>query len=333
MRDYLIRRILYMFLVLWLVSIISFLVIQLPPGDFLSTIISRLEQQGNVFSKAEIDALRVQYGLDLPIYQKYFRWISGFIDGNFGHSFEWDEPVSKLIGERLVLTFFIAFLIIIFTYFISIPIGIYSATHQYSIGDNLVTIFGFLGLATPNFLLALIILYFGLAWFGLDLDGLYSEEYLSKPWSVNKFLDMMSHLPLQIIVVSTSLSAGLIRVMRASLLDELQKQYVITARAKGLKEGKLLFKYPVRLALNPIVSEFAMVFPATISAATITAIILNLPTAGPLLLRSLMSQDTYLAATLLMFMTFLVVVGTSVADLLLVILDPRIKLEKETEPG
>ncbi|WDR04794.1 ABC transporter permease [Devosia rhodophyticola] len=333
MARYIGYRIFYALVLLVLVSMVSFLVIELPPGDYLSTVIAKLEQTGTALSDEQIAAMTQQYGLDLPIHMKYLKWISGFFVGNFGYSFEWGRPVASLIAEPMVLTLFIAIIIVFFTYLISIPIGIYSATHQYSIGDNVVTVFGFLGLATPNFLVAVVILFFGLRWFNVDLSGLFSSEYLAAPWSFGRFIDMMMHLPVQVLVVSTALSASLIRVMRASLLDELQKQYVVTARAKGVDETALLFKYPVRLALNPIISEFAMILPATISAATITAVVLGFPTAGPMLLRSLISQDIYLSASILMMMTFLVVIGSSLADFLLVTVDPRIRLDKSADRG
>lgn len=328
MAEYLIKRFIYMFVVLWLVSLVSFMVIQLPPGDYLSGMIASLEQNGTFVSAEQVEAMKARYGLDLPVYQRYFKWIGGFFVGDFGYSFEWNRPVNELIGERLLLTFFLSFTTVLFTYLMAIPIGVYSATHQYSWADHFLTTLGFIGLATPNFLLAMLILYLGFDLFGWQLDGLFSEEYKYAPWSVGKFLNMLMHIPIPVIVVGTAGTASLIRVMRASLLDELKKQYVVTARAKGVGETKLLFKYPVRIALNPIISEFAMVLPMAISAGAITDIVLGLPTAGPLLLRSLVSQDTYLAATILMFMTFLVVVGTTITDILLVNLDPRIKLEK-----
>ncbi|MCJ7873167.1 ABC transporter permease [Phaeobacter sp. J2-8] len=333
MAKYILKRLIYALILLWLISIVSFLVIELPPGDYLTSVVAALEQSGSKVSVEQLEALRQQYGLDLPSYLRYFRWISGFLVGDFGYSFEWNRPVSDLVVEPLILDAFIAVLIVLVTYAIAIPIAVYSATHQYSVGDHTVTFLSLLGLATPSFLLALVTLYIATTWFGIDLTGLNSDEFLLAPWSLAKFADMLWHLPTQILIVSTYMAAGVVRVMRASLLDELRKQYVVTARAKGVGERKLLFKYPVRLALNPIISEMAMVLPATISAATVTAVVLGLPTAGPMLLRALISQDTFLSATILMFLSFLVIIGSTIADLLLVLVDPRIKLERSEIRG
>ena len=317
-----------MIFLLWLVSIVTFVVIQLPPGDYLSTYISRLEQAGEDLSDEEVENLRRQYGLDLPIYLRYFKWFGQVLQGEFGFSFDWQQPVKDIIGERLALTFTIAILSAIFTFAVAIPIGIYSATHQYSVGDYVVSIIGFIGLAIPNFMLALIMLYIAWKSYGLNLTGLFSPEYLDAPWNLAKIGDLLLHLPIPIIVVGTSGTAGMIRVLRGTLLDELNKQYVITARSKGVGEVKLLFKYPVRVALNPIVSGLAWLFPSLISGGTITAIVLGLPTAGPMLYRALITQDTFLTATLLMFVTILTVIGTTVSDILLVLVDPRIRMER-----
>lgn len=329
MQRYLIQRFFYMIFLLWMVSILTFIIIQLPPGDYLSTYISRLEQaSGTSLDDDVIQGLRDQYGLDLPLYQRYFKWSSSILSGDFGFSYDWQRPVRDLIGERLALTFALAILSAIFTYSLAIPIGIYSATHQYSFGDYAVSIIGFIGLAIPNFMLALISVYVGLKVFNLNLTGLFSPEYLDAPWNFAKLGDLMLHLPLPIIITGTAGTAGMIRVLRATLLDELNKQYVITARSKGLGEIRLLFKYPVRVALNPVASSFAWLFPSLISGGTITAIVLGLPTAGPMLFRSLITQDTFLTATLLMFVSILTVVGTTVSDILLVMLDPRIRMER-----
>lgn len=331
MRGYLARRFVYTLIVIWLVSIVTFIIIQLPPGDYLSTLISRLEQaSGDTLSEEIIEGLRKQYGLDLQLHERYFKWLGSMVQGNFGYSYEWQQPVRNIIGERLALTFSIAIISTIFTYSVAIPIGIYAATHQYSIGDYVTTTIGFIGLSIPNFMFALILLYIGFKHFGVNLTGLFSPEYLDKPWSWGKVVDLLKHLPIPVIVIGTSGTAGMIRVLRATLLDELQKQYVITARAKGVSETRLLLKYPVRLALNPLVSGLAGLFPALISGGTIVAIVLGLPTVGPMLLRALISQDTFLSATLLMFMTIMTVIGTSVADILLVMLDPRIRMERSS---
>ena len=328
MKNYILQRFIYLIFLIWMVSVVTFIVIQLPPGDYLSTYISRLEQVGEDLSDQQVEQLRQQYGLDLPLYARYFRWIEQVIQGNFGFSFDWQQPVRDIIGERLVLTFSIAILSAIFTYSVAIPIGIYSATHQYSLGDYVVSIIGFIGLAIPNFMLALILLYIGFKQFGLNLTGLFSPEYLNEPWNWAKVGDLLLHLPIPIIVIGTGGTAGLIRVLRGTLLDELNKQYVITARSKGVSEVRLLFKYPVRVALNPIVSSLAWLFPSLVSGGTITAIVLGLPTAGPMLLRGLIAQDTFLTATLLMFVTILTVIGTTVSDILLVVVDPRIRMER-----
>ncbi len=328
MKHYVFQRIIYMFFVFWLVSVVTFVIIQLPPGDYLSTYISRLEQAGEELSEEEALNLRRQYGLDQPLFARYVKWIGQVLRGEFGFSFDWQKPIKDIIGERLALTFTIAILSTIFTFAVAIPIGIYSATHQYSLGDYVVSIIGFIGLAIPNFMLALIMLYVAWKNYGLNLTGLFSPEYLDAPWNLAKVGDLLLHLPIPVIVNGTAGTAGLIRVMRGTLLDELNKQYVITARSKGVGEVKLLFKYPVRVALNPIVSGLAWLFPSLISAGTITAWVLGLPTAGPMLVRSLITQDTFLSATLLMFVTILTVIGTTVSDILLVVVDPRIRMER-----
>ncbi|MCY4466456.1 MAG: ABC transporter permease [Chloroflexi bacterium] len=328
MRSYVLQRLVYMVFLLWLVSIVTFIIIQLPPGDYLSTYISRLEQAGQVLADEEVAALREQYGLNLPMYARYFKWFGQMLQGNFGYSYNWEKPVRDLIGERLALTFTIAILSAIFTYSVAIPIGIYSATRQYSIADYVISFVGFIGLAIPNFMLALILMYVAWAHYGLNLTGLFSPEFQGAPWSLAKLGDLAIHLPIPVIVVGTAGTAGLVRVMRGTLLDELNKQYVITARSKGVGEVTLLFKYPVRVALNPIVSSLAWLFPSLISGGTITAYVLGLPTAGPMLLRSLLTQDTFLTASLLMFVTILTVIGTTVSDILLVVVDPRIRMER-----
>ena len=329
MKTYVFQRFIYMAFLLWMVSVVIFIVIQLPPGDYLSTYIARLEQNtGEQLDKEIVDGLRKQYGLDLPLHSRYFKWFGQVLQGEFGFSYDYQQPVRNLIGERLLLTFTIAILSAIFTYAVAIPIGIYSATHQYSIGDYVVSIVGFIGLAIPNFMLALIMLYVAWTQYGHNLTGLFSPEYLDAPWNLAKIGDLALHLPVPIIVVGTAGTAGMIRVLRGTLLDELNKQYVITARSKGVGEVTLLFKYPVRVALNPIVSSLAWLFPSLISGGTITAIVLGLPTAGPMLYRALITQDTFLTATLLMFVTLLTVIGTTVSDILLVIVDPRIRMER-----
>jgi len=318
-----------MLLILFIVSVGAFIIIQLPPGDYLTSYIMQLQLSGTKVSEAEIATLKKQYGLDLPIYQQYFKWVWGMFHGDFGRSFQYGERlVSELLAERLPLTVILSLFTLIFTYVVAIPIGIYSATHQYSVGDYALTVVGFIGLATPNFLLALILMFLFYKWFNLSIGGLFSSRYLLAPWSLAKFIDMLKHLPIPIIVIGTAGTAGLIRVMRGCLLDELRKQYVITARAKGVAERTLLFKYPVRVAINPIVSTIGWTLPGIVSGETITAIVLNLPTTGPLLFHALLVQDMYLAGSTVMLLCFLTVIGTFISDVLLVWVDPRIRYEK-----
>lgn len=329
MLYYVMRRFVYMLILLWVLSIVSFIIIQLPPGDFLSSYVIRLARSGQLVDKAQLLSLRKRYGLDLPIYAQYFKWIWNILHGNLGMSFMWNVPVTKLVGERLAFTVTISIFTLIFTYIVAIPIGIYSATHQYSVGDNAFTTIGFIGLATPNFLLALVLMFLFFKCFGLSIGGLFSPEYIWAPWSIGKIIDMLKHFPIPIIVIGTAGTAGLIRVMRGCLLDELQKQYVITARAKGVGERTLLFKYPVRIAVNPIISTIGWMLPLIVSGETITAIVLSLPTTGPLLFDALKSQDMFLAASTVMILGFLTVTGTFLSDILLAWMDPRIRYERQ----
>ena len=319
-----------MIFLLWLTTVVTFVVIQLPPGDYVSTLVARLEGAGHFVDAETRQAIAKEYGLDLPVHLRYVKWVTLATKGNFGYSFDWKKPVADLIGQRLALTVSIALVSTLVTYIIAIPIGIYSATHQYSVGDYIFTTWGFIGLAIPNFMLALALLYFGLRYFGVNLSGLFSKEFIGAPWNAAKFIDLIKHLPLPVFVVATGGSAGLIRVLRGTLLDELEKQYVITARSKGLSNVKMLFKYPVRICLNPLISNLAWLFPHLISGGTITAIVLGLPTAGPLMLRALLTQDTYLASSILLFLTMLTLLGTTISDILLVLVDPRIRMERGT---
>jgi len=325
---YILRRLVYMVLILGVASIISFIIIQLPPGDYLTSYIVQLEATGAQVNEQQVASLKKRYGLHLPVYLQYFTWVRKMLSGDFGRSFHWNKPVRELIAERLPLTITISLLTLIFTYVIAVPIGIYSATHQYSTADYIFTTIGFAGLATPNFLFALIMMFLFFTYFNFSIGGLFSPEYVDAAWSMGKIFDMLKHLPVPIIVIGTAGTAGLIRVMRGCLLDELRKQYVITARAKGVAERSLLFKYPVRMAINPIISTIGWTLPAIVSGETITAIVLSLPTTGPLLFQALLTQDMYLAGSTIMFLTFLTVVGTFISDLLLVWIDPRIKYEK-----
>jgi len=328
MLSYILRRFLYMIIILLVVSVVAFIIIQLPPGDYLTSYIMELKISGQVLDEAQIASLERQYGLNLPIYLQYFKWMWGMLHGDLGRSFQWNKPVSDLIAERLPLTVIISLFTLIFTYVVAVPIGIYSATHQYSPGDYTFTVIGFAGLATPNFLFALVLMFFFYKYFSLSVGGLFSPVYQDAAWSIGRFADMLKHLPIPIIVIGTAGTAGLIRVMRGCLLDELRKQYVITARAKGVKERTLLFKYPVRVAINPIVSTIGWTLPGIVSGETITAIVLSLPTTGPLLFSALTFQDMYLAGSTIMFQCFLTVIGTFISDLLLVCVDPRIKYEE-----
>jgi len=328
MLFYIIRRFLYMIIILWVVSIVAFIIIQLPQGDYLSYHIENMKRRGIPIEADMLQGLEERYGLNLPIYAQYSKWVWNMLHGDFGESFLWHKDVSDLIVERLPLTVTISLFTLIFTYIVAIPIGIYSATHQYSVGDYSLTIVGFAGLATPNFLLALILMFIFYKYFGLSVGGLFSPAYQLVPWSLGKVIDMLKHLPIPIIVIGTAGTAGLIRVMRGCLLDELHKQYVITARAKGVEERTLLFKYPVRVAINPIVSTVGWTLPGIVSGETITAIVLSLPTTGPLLFQALLTQDMYLAGSTIMFLSFLTVIGTLISDILLVWIDPRIRYEK-----
>ena len=328
MARYIVLRFAYMIVVLLLVSIVAFLIINLPPGDFATAYLATLSDTEAESSQALLASLRQQYGLDRPLYIQYAKWMYGILHGDFGLSFDWKQPVRNLIGERLALTVIISLSTLMITYALAIPIGIYSAFRQYSILDYVFTVLGFVGLATPNFLLALVLMVFFLGYFGFSPGGLFSPQYLTAPWTGAKLVDFLKHLPVPLFVIGTHGTAGLIRVMRGTLLDELRKQYVITARAKGVSETRLLFKYPVRMALNPLVSTIGWLLPSIVSGAAIVEVVLGLPTTGPLLLRALLAQDMYLAASMIMILSFLTVIGTFLSDMLLVWLDPRIRFEK-----
>jgi len=308
------------------ISIISFVLIQLPPGDYLTTYIQQLKLSGTDVSEGTILSLKAQYGLDQPMYVQYLIWIKNIVlHGDFGRSFTWNEPVSDVIGERLGLTVIISICTLIFTWIIAIPIGIYSAVRQYSFMDYVVTFIGFIGLALPNFLIALVAIYAVFVNTGVALTGLFSADYAAAPWSFAKIIDLLKHIWIPTLIIGTSGTAGLIRVMRGMLLDELQKQYVITARAKGVREQTLLFKYPVRMAINPLISTIGWTLPAIISGEAVVSIVLNLPTTGPMLLKALMTQDMYLAGSFILILSVLTVIGTLISDILLAWVDPRIR--------
>ncbi len=311
-----------------LVSITAFFIMQLPPGDYVTRYVAEQEAVGQFFSEEEIIGLRRQFGLDQPFFVQYFGWVGKLLKGDLGISFQWGRPVAEIIMERLPITVALSLFTLLFTYVVAIPIGIYSATHQYSAGDYSLTVVGFVGLATPNFLLALLLMFLFYKYFGLSVGGLFSPDFVVAPWSLARLIDMAKHMWIPIIVIGTAGTASLIRVMRGCLLDELRKQYVITARSKGVAERTLLFKYPVRMAINPIISTIGWLLPSIVSGQTITAIVLSLPTTGPLLLRALMGQDMNLAGSIIMMLGFLTVIGTLISDLLLVWIDPRIRYEK-----
>ncbi|RMD65126.1 MAG: ABC transporter permease [Alphaproteobacteria bacterium] len=330
MLRYIVHRLLVMIPTLIAISIIIFVIIQLPPGDYFESYIAELQSQGESVDMAKIEFLRREYGFDRPIMEQYMVWALGMLQGDFGYSFEFRLPVSEVVGDRLYLTALVSFATILFTWIVSFPIGLYSAVRQYSWGDYTLTFLGFIGLATPNFLLALVLLYFANVVFGTSLGGLMDPQYLDQPWSWGKFLSVLEHLWIPVIVIGTSGTAGMIRRLRANLLDELEKQYVVTARAKGLSPLRLLLKYPFRLSLNFFIADIGSLLPSIISGAAVVEIVLSLPTTGPMLLGALRSQDMYLAGSFLMFLAFLTVVGVLVSDLALAMLDPRIRLHGGT---
>jgi len=327
MLNYLSRRLLTMILTLLAISALVFIIIQLPPGDYLTTYIAELQSQGETVPQEKIDFLRAQYGLDRPLVEQYFIWLFGIVQGDLGYSFEYNLPVTDVVGDRLLLSLVLNFATILFIYIVSFPIGVYSATHQYSWGDHGLTFLGFIGLATPNFLLALVLMYLANVWFGTSIGTLMDEQFIDQPWTVNKMLSVLEHLWVPVVVIGTSGTAGIIRRLRANLLDELQKQYVITGRAKGLHPGRLLVKYPLRMALNPFVADIGNLLPQIVSGSVIVSAVMSLQTTGPMLLGALQSQDMYLAGSFLMFLAVLTVLGMFVSDLLLAVLDPRIRLQ------
>lgn len=328
MIEFVIRRILWTIPILFLVSLLAFAIIQAPPGDFATALSASLAERGEEVDMAQLEALRARFGLDKPFYVQYWKWISGVLVGDFGVSFEWRQPVSQLIGERLGLSFILAISTVLFTWALALPIGVYSAVKKYTIGDYIVTTIGFIGLAMPNFLLALVLMYVGVVHLGNDVTGLFSPEFRNAPWSFAKVMDLLAHLWIPVVILGTSSTASIIRIMRANLLDELPKPYVTTARAKGLSEFKLLVTYPVRVALNPFISTIGWMFPQIISGSVIVSIVLSLPTAGPLLLSSLKAQDMYLAGSFVLLLSILSVVGMLVSDILLALVDPRIRAKK-----
>ena len=327
MLNYMIRRILTMTMTMAVISALVFIVIQLPPGDYLTTYIAELESQGEIVAPEKIEFLRLQYGLDLPMYQQYFVWVFGLVQGDFGYSFEYNLPVTEVVGDRLYLSMVLNFATVLFIYLVAFPIGVYSATHQYSWGDHGLTFLGLIGLATPNFLLALVLLYLANLAFGTSIGGLMEPEFINQPWTWAKAISVLEHLWVPVVVIGTSGTAGMIRRLRANLLDEMQKQYVVTGRAKGLSEIRLMVKYPLRMSLNPFIADIGSLLPQVVSGSVIVSAVMSLPTTGPMLLSALQSQDMYLAGSFLMFLAMLTVIGMFISDLLLAVLDPRIRLE------
>jgi peptide/nickel transport system permease protein len=326
MTAFILRRLIYMVVTLVAISIMSFVIIQLPPGDFVTAMVSQLSLQGTVVDPATIEALRQRYGLDDPLMVQYWKWISAIIfHGDFGYSLEWHRSVAGLLWNRLGLTFMLASCTLLFIWAISVPIGVFAAVYRRSIGDYLATFIGVIGLSVPNFLFALVLMYVAYRYLGQNVGGLYSQGFENAAWSWAKLADLGKHLLIPTIVLGSSGSAALIRILRANLLDELHKPYVTTARAYGLSEFRLILKYPVRIALNPLLSTVGWVLPTLISGATITAVVLNLPMTGPLLLSALISQDRYLAGSFIMMLSMLTVIGTLISDLLLAWFDPRIR--------
>ncbi|MBK6337147.1 MAG: ABC transporter permease [Betaproteobacteria bacterium] len=329
MVAYIVRRLLLAVLTVWAISVLSFAIIHLPPGDYVTSYIASMSASGSAVSEGEAIAMREQLGLDQPITIQYAKWMGLMLQGNFGMAMEWGRPVSDVIGDRMSLTVVISVAAIIFTWAVALPIGIYSAVYRYSILDYAFTFIGFIGLAIPGFMLALIVMYIGFAWFGANVGGLFSPDYAEAPWSWARVWDLTLHLPIPAIVLGISGTAQLIRIMRSNLLDELRKPYVMTARARGLPEYRVILKYPVRVALNPFVSTIGYLLPYVVSGSIIVSLVLSLPTVGPLLLKALIAQDMFLAGTIVLLLGVLTVVGTFISDLLLMWVDPRIRLGQQ----
>ncbi len=328
MLSYILRRILAMIPTLILASVVAFVIIQLPPGDFATSYVAGLAASGDTVSQEALESLRADYGLDQPVIVQYYKWVKGILTrGDFGISFEHREPVSSLIWERIWLTMWLSLLSVLLTWIIAFPIGIYSAVKQYSFGDYTFTLIGFFGVSIPAFLVALVLMYIQFKYFGKTTSGLFSDEFIKAAWSWARVQDLLAHLWLPALILGLSGTAELIRIMRANLLDELRKPYVTTARSKGLPEWKVILKYPVRLALNPFVSTLGWILPGLISGSIILSQVMNLPTTGPLLLRSLQSQDMYLAGSMILVLSVATVIGTLISDILLALLDPRIRYQ------
>jgi peptide/nickel transport system permease protein len=327
MTRYVLRRLVLLPLLLFVFSVAVFAIVQAPPGDFLTAYMATLASSGSSISAEDVESLRRDYGLDQPLHVQYWKWIANVLRGNLGLSLEYQRPNTDLIGERLVLTIVLALFSFVFTWLVAIPLGIYSATHQRSALDYVVTALNYVGVATPNFMLALVLMWWAFAYLGIGVTGLFSPEYVEAPWSLGRVLNLLAHIWLPAVVLGVAGTARLTRVMRANLLDELNKPYVVTARAKGLTEWRLVLRYPVRLALNPLVSTIGWYLPALFSGSLIVATVMNIPNIGPLLLRALINQDMYLAGSILLIYCFLAIIGTLISDVLLAWLDPRIRME------
>jgi peptide/nickel transport system permease protein len=323
--SFIARRLLLGIFTIFLISVLAFAIIQLPPGDFVDAYIAQLASSGSSVSAEEAANLRQLYGLGQPFHIQYGKWLARIVTGDFGESMEWRRPVTEVIGDRLWLTMLLSFAALLLTWSLALPIGIYSAVRQYSIGDYIFTFIGFIGIAVPNFLLALIIMYVGFKLFDINIGGLFSSEYNLAAWSWGKVWDLMKHLPLPAVILALGGTAQLIRIMRANLLDELRRPYVVTARAKGLSETRTILKYPVRAALNPFASNLAYLFPYLVSGSIIISIVLGLPTVGPLLVKSLISQDMFLAGAIVLLLGVMTVVGTFISDLVLMWVEPRLR--------
>ncbi|HEY8458485.1 MAG TPA: ABC transporter permease [Actinopolymorphaceae bacterium] len=328
MLSYIMRRLLLMVPVLFFISVVSFIIIQLPPGDYLTTLVSQLQAQGDTVDQAQLEQLTRRYGLDDPIFVQYLKWMSQILfHADFGQSFAWNKPVTELLADRLPLTVVLAVTTLLFTWVVAFPIGVYSAVRQYSVGDYAATTLGFLGLAIPEFLIALVLMWIGLNYLGISVGGLFSQDFVDADWNLGKVLDLLSHIWVPVVVLGMAGTAGLIRVLRANLLDELHKPYVVAARARGMPERRLTIKYPLRVALNPFFATIGWVLPGLVGGEVIVAQVLSLQTTGPLLLEALKSQDMYLAGSIILIISVLTVIGTLISDIALAWLDPRVRLQ------
>lgn len=326
MLQFIFRRLLIFIPMLFLMSVVAFAIIQAPPGDFLTDYIAQLQATGELADESEVEALRAQYGLNQPMYVQYLKWVYGIIQWDLGLSIEWRRPVKELVNERLAMTVVLGVSTILFTWTLAIPIGILSAVKKYTVIDYFFTFLSYFGVGTPNFMIALVAMWFAFSWFGIKATGLFSDEYITAPWSIGKAIDMIKHLWLPMLILGTDGTARFTRIVRANLLDEMNKPYVETARAKGLPEWKVVLKYPVRIALNPFVSTAGLELPRLISGQLIVATVMSLPTIGPLLLRALLSQDMYMAGSIVLILTTLTLIGVLISDIVLAAMDPRIRI-------